>query len=247
MPEISNFTVVESIYGRFVVNRRDKFQAEALVRTGMPHIQEELDVLLAIADTLPDGAFAVDAGANVGLVSIPLAQRLKPRRGTVLAYEVQRMIYYALCAGAVLNDLDNLFTFHQGLGAASRIERIAASDYGAPQDFGMYSLLNQPAERDEAVQIMAVDELGLPRLDLFKIDVEGMEMEVLAGARRTISRHRPWCWVECWMVGAETIASAFAGLDYACYRLDDLNLLCAPADRLAGSGLVFEATRVGTA
>lgn len=244
MPEINNFTVIESVYGRFVVNRRDKFQAEALIRTGRPHIQDELDVLLAIADTLPVGAFAVDAGANVGLVAIPLAQRLKSRGGTVLAYEVQRMIYYALCAGAALNDLDNLFPFHQGLGASARIERIAPVDYGAAQDFGMYSLLNQPPGRSEAVQISTLDELGLPRLDFLKIDVEGMEMEVLAGARSMIGRHRPWCWVEYWKVGAETIAAAFAGLGYECYRMDELNLLCAPSDRLAASGLAFEATRI---
>lgn len=244
MPEVNNFTVIESIYGRFVVNRRDKFQAEALIRTGKPHIQDELEILLAIADTLPNGAFAVDAGANIGLVAIPLAQRLKPRGGAVLAYEVQRMIYYALCAGAVLNDLDNLFTFHQGLGARPRVEHIAAADYGTPQDFGMYSLLNQPAERNEAVQITPLDELGLPRLDLLKIDVEGMEMEVLAGARGMIARHRPWCWVEYWMVGADTIARAFAGLGYEFYVVDQLNLLCAPADRLAASGLKFEGARV---
>ena len=246
MPEVNNFTVIESVYGRFVVNRRDKFQAEALIRTGKPHIQDELEILLAIADTLSNGAFVVDAGANIGLVSIPLAQRLKPRGGTVLAYEVQRMIYYALCAGTVLNDLDNLFTFHQGLGAAARVERIAAVDYGAPQDFGMYSLLNQPAERNEAVQIAALDELGLPRLDLLKIDVEGMEMEVLAGGRGMIARHRPWCWVEYWMVGAEAVAGAFAGLGYQIYLVDGLNLLCAPSDRLAASGLAFEGATVQT-
>ena len=244
MPDVNNFTVIESVYGRFVVNRHCKFQAEALIKTGKPHIQGELDILLAIADTLPDRAFVVDAGANIGLVAIPLAGRLKPRGGTVLAFEVQRMIYYALCAGAALNDLDNLFTFHQGLGAHSRIERIAAADYGKAQDFGMYSLLNQPAERNEAVQVTPLDELGLPRLDFLKIDVEGMEMEVLAGARGLIGGHRPWCWVEYWMVGAETIAGAFAGLGYDCYVMDPLNLLCAPSDRLAASGLAFEAPRV---
>jgi FkbM family methyltransferase len=245
MPEVNNFTVIESIYGRFVVNRHCKFQAEALIKTGKPHIQSELDVLLGIVDTLPNGAFAVDAGANIGLVAIPLAERLKPRGGTVLAFEVQRMIYYALCAGAALNDLDNLFTFHQGLGAASRVEHMATPDYGTPQDFGMFSLLNQPASRNEAVQIVTLDELGLPRLDFLKIDVEGMEMEVLAGAKGMIARHRPWCWVEYWMVGAETIAGAFAGLGYECFVMDPLNLLCAPTNRLGASGLRFEATRVG--
>ena len=240
MPDINNFTVIESIYGRFVVNRHCDFQAEALIKTGRPHIQSELDIQLTIADTLPEGAFVVDVGANIGLVAIPLAQRLKPRRGTVLAFEVQRMIHYALCAGAALNDLDNLFTFHQGLGAQARVEHMATLDYGASQDFGTFSLLSQPTERNEAVQILTLDQLGLPRLDYLKIDVEGMEMEVLAGGKAMIARHRPWCWIEYWKVGAETIAGAFAGLDYQFYKADDLNLLCAPSDRLAVSGLRFD-------
>jgi hypothetical protein len=34
----------------------------------------------------------VDAGANIGLVSIPVAQLLKDRGGVVHAFEVQRMM-----------------------------------------------------------------------------------------------------------------------------------------------------------
>jgi hypothetical protein len=41
-----------------------------------------------------------------------------------------------------------------------------------------------------------VDDLALDRLDLLKIDVEGMEIDVLAGAAATVRRLRPTLYVE---------------------------------------------------
>lgn len=243
MVQVNNFTVIESVYGRFVVNRHCAFQAEALIKTGKPHIYDEIEILLAIVDTLPDPAFVVDAGANIGLVSIPIAARLLPRGGAVLAFEVQRMVHYALCAGAVLNDLENLFAYQQGLGAQDGETFISRLDYASEQDHGAFSLLHQGEARPEHIRIVALDSMGLPKLDLLKIDVEGMELDVLQGGRNTIARFRPWCWIEDWKVGADNIKTAFAGLDYQFFKADALNLLCAPSDRLAASGLVFENTR----
>ena len=51
-------------------------------------------------------------------------------------------------------------------------------------------------EASEPVEIIPVDTLGLARCDLLKIDVEGMEGEVLAGATSTITRYRPVLYVE---------------------------------------------------
>lgn len=240
MPQVNNFTVIESVYGRFVVNRHCAFQAEALIKTGKPHIYDEIEILLAIVDTLPDPAFVVDAGANIGLVSIPIAARLLPRGGAVLAFEVQRMVHYALCAGAVLNDLENLFAYQQGLGATDGETFISRLDYASEQDHGTFSLLHQGEARPEHIRIVALDSMGLPKLDLLKIDVEGMELDVLQGGRDTIARFRPWCWIEDWSVGADNIKAAFEGLDYQFFKADELNLLCAPSDRLAASGLVFK-------
>jgi hypothetical protein len=46
------------------------------------------------------------------------------------------------------------------------------------------------------VPAISVDSIGLPRLDLMKIDVEGMEMEVLEGASQTVGRFHPILVVE---------------------------------------------------
>jgi hypothetical protein len=42
----------------------------------------------------------------------------------------------------------------------------------------------------------AIDNLGLQRLDFIKIDIEGMEMEALLGAEKSIGAYRPQLMIE---------------------------------------------------
>jgi len=235
---VNNFTVIESTYGRFVVNRYCDFQAEHLIKTGQPHIESELKNILNIVRALPEGCVVVDAGANIGLVSIPIAHSIKERGGVVHSFEVQRMIFYALCGALALNDLDNVFAYRKGLGAVPETLKVPQVDYGVKQDFGAVSLTEQKtAPENEDVEITTVDALGLKRLDFLKIDVEGMDVAVLQGARQALQAFAPWCWVEQWKIGQEPIKQQFAGLDYKFYGVDPLNMLCAPVARLESSGV----------
>ena len=240
MKTLNNFTVIDSVYGPFVVNRHCTYQAEHLIKTGRPHIDEEVQKILMVVATLPDGAVFVDAGANIGLVSLPVAQALAPRGGVVLAFEAQRLMAYALGGAAALNDLVNLHVFHKGLGAEARVEMTGMLDYGAPQDFGTYSLLEQGGERRERLEIVTVDSLELPRLDFLKIDVEGMEVDVLKGAEASIAKGRPWLWVEHWIIGADRIKAAMPHPDYRFLIADGMNMICAPREKLETSGIRFD-------
>lgn len=240
--EINNFTVIESIYGRFIVNRHCAFQAEALIKTGRTHIEAELQSILSLVGTLPPNCVFVDAGANIGLVCIPVAQAIRKKNGSVHAFEVQRMMFNALCGSVALNDLENLHVHHQGLGSAKTLLKVPRLDYGVPQDFGMLSLVSQTGfSAYENVELVAIDDMKLPRLDFLKIDVEGMEIDVLKGARRTIEAHLPWGWIEYWKVGVNVIKQQFAGLPYKFFEADKMNMLCAPAARLATNEISIEA------
>jgi len=249
---IHNFTVLDSIYGKFIVNRHCSFQAEHLIKSGIPHIQAELKNILAIVNTLPERCVVVDAGANAGLVAIPIAQLIKQRGGTVYAFEVQRMMFYALCGSVALNDLDNVLVSNTGLGASRSTLTALVPNYAFPQDFGMFSLVQgnegilraNDQNRREGVEIVPIDELKLPRVDFLKIDVEGMEIQVLAGARQTLQSCRPWCWIEYWKVNIDDIKAPFSGLPYRFYVMDDLNLLCVPTERIAGTQFTINAREV---
>jgi FkbM family methyltransferase len=238
---VNNFVVIESAYGKFIVNRHCAFQAESLIKTGQPHVQEELTEILTVVGQLPENCVVVDAGANIGLVAIPIAKAVFSRGGVVHAFEAQRMMFYALCGGAALNDLENLIVHDQALGAAIGTLGAAKLDYGKPQDFGLFSLIDQASEQPDRVQVVTIDSLGLPRLDFLKIDVEGMEIEVLKGAHDSIKRHLPWGWIEYWKLDINDIKAQFVGLDYKFYIMDKLNMLCAPACKLADLKLTIRA------
>lgn len=63
-------------------------------------------------------------------------------------------------------------------------------------NFGAMGLAKLQRPDGEPVTLVRIDDLGLPACRLIKIDVEGMETDVLQGAAETIRRHRPILFVE---------------------------------------------------
>ncbi len=244
MKKINNFVKIDSERGPFIVNRHCSFQAEHMIKTGQTHIEPELKNILGIVQLLPDNSVVIDAGANVGLVAVPIAQMIAPKKGIVYAFEAQRMMAYALCGAVALNDLENVFVHNKALGSSNETLKMDMPNYSKPQDFGMFTLLNQPEQSIENIESVSIDSLNLSRLDFLKIDVEGMEIDVLKGCHNSLQKYEPWCWIEYWKVDIDDIKQQFEGLDYAFYIMDALNLLCVPLKRMQGVDLTINAKRV---
>lgn len=194
--------------------------------------------------TLPENSISVDAGANIGLVALPIAQAVHAKNGMVYAFEAQRMMAYALCGSAALNDLENLVVYNSALGSENGTLKASKPDYGVAQDFGLFSLVDQDTKLENKVQVITIDSLRLPHLDFLKIDVEGMEIAVLKGCKESINTHQPWCWIEYWKVDTDEIKAQFEGLDYSFYIMDDLNMLCAPARRVSQNSFNINAKQI---
>ena len=234
---ISNFTVVESVWGKFILCRHSQYHPELMIRTGRTVHSAEIESLARIIETLPDNCVIVDAGANVGAFCVPMAIAAEKKQGKVYAFEVQKKLYQALCGTIVLNDFDNLEIFNCGLGDENTAMKIPQIDYSRDQDYGIVSLSNQSnINSHDLVDIITLDSLELERLDLYKIDVEGMEINVLRGSRASIEKHRPYLWIEHWNSNTEQIKEYFNQLgNYTIYKVTGADILCVPNEKVAGN------------
>jgi FkbM family methyltransferase len=142
---------------------------------------------------IPQGGVALDVGANIGAHTVPMA-RIVGASGMVVAFEPQRILYQMLCANLALNALPNVWTFLAGAGRTPGTMRVPPLNYDAANNFGGISLSG--GAEGEIVQIMTLDSLTLPACHFIKIDVEGMESEVIAGAHSLIAKWRPLLYVE---------------------------------------------------
>lgn len=243
--KVDNFVVLESAYGKFIVPRTCLFQAEALVKTGRTHIEDELNNIFAIINTLPTGSIIVDGGCNAGFFSIPVAHLTQGRDIKIIAFEPQRQLFQAVGGSLALNGYDHVYLHNVGLGSDPGIAQLPKIDYSVVQDFGTVQLSDETTVEedgwmnDRVVDITSIDAMDLPRLDFFKLDVEGYEVPALIGALNTIKTHRPWIWVEYFITGAANIKQALGELDeYAFYIVDYQNMLCVPKEKLVNVTVV---------
>lgn len=238
--KVDNFVVLESVYGKFIVARTCLFQAEALVKTGRTHIEDELNNIFAIVDTLPADAIIVDGGANIGFFTIPVANKIQGSSARIISFEPQRQLFRALGGSLALNGYDHVYLHNCGLGNEPGIAQLPKIDYSVAQDFGTVSSTEETTVdedgwmNDRVVDITSIDAMDLPGLDFFKLDVEGYEIPALTGAINTIQKYRPWIWVEYFITGADIIKESLSELDdYEFFIVDYQNMLCAPKEKLA--------------
>lgn len=152
-----------------------------------------------------DGVVGLDCGANLGVHTVEWAKAMHGW-GSAIAIEAQERIYYALAGNIAINNCFNARAIHGAIGAEDGVLDIPVPDYLQPASFGSLELRQtaksefigqaiQP-ERNQRVRMLTIDSLQLQRLDFIKIDVEGMELEALAGGRASIEAHKPVMLIE---------------------------------------------------
>lgn len=198
--------------GYTVYNHHDIYIGQAIERYG-EYSLAEAEVLTAL---VRPGAVVVEAGANIGVHTQALA-RAVGSEGFVYAYEPQRIVFQTLCANLALNSLMNVDARHAALGREPGYVRIPDIDYARPDNFGGISL--ERFSQGRKVRIVVLDEdVETERLDLLKVDVEGMELEVLEGAGKLIRRFRPVLYVENdRQEKSEALIAHLLGLNYRLY------------------------------
>ena len=163
-----------------------------------------------LASHFKAGNVFVDVGANAGAYSL----RALSRGMKVFSFEPNPENVRLLKRNAALNDL-SIEVFDYALGESEGRAKLSQN--------GATSRIGGEIEGME-VAVRTLDSLQLPKVDLLKIDVEGYELEVLRGARRTLERCHPAMMIEMhhW-IGAESEAEIFNILLDTGYRFEYLD------------------------
>ena len=211
------FVMASSNHGTMIVNRFDYrmidqnrgygvgFQILETSSFDPTEVRLALDMLALRRKHHGDGVVGIDCGANIGVHTIEWAKAMTGW-GSVLSIEAQERIYYALAGNIAINNCFNAIAVNGAVSNESGVMDIPNPNYFMPSSFGSLELrqrsgnefIGQPIDYQNTVSVrkLTLDEFGLARVDLIKIDVEGMELEALDGAAKTIERSRPIMLIE---------------------------------------------------
>ncbi|MGE0372021.1 MAG: FkbM family methyltransferase [Gammaproteobacteria bacterium] len=236
------FILVSSDHGTLIVNRQDYrminpkqgFGVGYQILTSSSFDHDEVNFALALLLKrrihFGDGVVALDCGANIGVHAIEWA-RLLHGWGSVLAFEAQERIYYALAGNLAINNCLNATATLAAVGAENGRIRIPAPNYLMPSSFGSLELrqrenneyIGQEIDYSETgtttVELITLDSRNLSRVDFIKLDIEGMELEALAGAAATIERCKPQMMIETIKTDREKLLLLLRQQGYVVYPM----------------------------
>ena len=139
----------------------------------------------------------LDIGANMGSFSIPLAY-YNPNFHFV-CFEPQRMVYNQLCGNVAINYLNNVEPYNFGLSTESKSLIVQVPDYRLETNIGAFSLDDEVRSKEdylcktkgmqEQIYLRTLDSIMIEHIRLIKIDVEGMELDVIKGGLETLKKN----------------------------------------------------------
>jgi FkbM family methyltransferase len=187
--------------------------------------------------------FVLDIGANLGAYTVPVAKELAQAGGYVYAYEPQRIVYYQLCGNVFANRLDNVYAHCMAVGNSDGFLQLPSIDYEKSINIGGFSvdesirdhqncISTNTAKHEPQVPLAQLDNLPLPKAPcLIKIDVEGLELQVLQGGSDFLKRHNyPPLLLEAWTgdwfaAERQQLLDYIVQLGYATFTIGD-ELIC---------------------
>lgn len=197
--------------GQMVYNIYDRRIGQALDLYG-EYGQLELNLL---GQLIKPGNVVVDVGANIGAQTLFFAKRVGVK-GSVLAFEAQRMMFMQLAANMALNSVTNVFPFQMAVGDRTSSINFDIPDYGHEGDFGAVTKAFEG--KGEKVRQITLDGFNLAGCDVLVVDVFGMEPNVLAGAVKTIQAFRPRIYVDAFVdVSRKRTVALLDDLNYDIY------------------------------
>jgi FkbM family methyltransferase len=247
LPRKIAFVTLATDHGTLIVNRFDQHIVNETTAYGLGfqllesgrYDAGEVDLTLKLLDLRREhyggGAVAVDCGANVGVFTVEWARHMTGW-GAVLAFEAQERLYYALAGNVAINNCFNARVVHAAVSSQIGAMKIPTPNYFAPGSFGSLELkksftnefigqvIDYSEEKLVVVATTTLDSYNFPRVDLIKIDVEGMELDVLAGAGDCVAKNHPMLFIEAVKTDKDALRAWLERFDYTTFDVG-MNLL----------------------
>jgi FkbM family methyltransferase len=140
------------------------------------------------------GDVYLDVGANVGIHALPMARRLREKAGSVIAVEAAPDTARMLESAITKNRLENVTVAPVALGVTPGTAALRVREGYEAADVGTRTLFGDGVTQF-TVNIVRGDDLlrdlGVERLDILKIDIEGGELDALRGLEKSLLRFKP--------------------------------------------------------
>ena len=161
--------------------------------------------LEACQEVIRQSRVIFDIGANIGATGLYMSRMASNSR--VYCFEPYPSSFQALEQNIAGNGAPrSLIPVNLALGSKNgklrfRESEINASGNGAIPKTGLMSRVNRTIQVEAQTLDRFMRRQRIERVDFIKVDVEGFELDMLRGARRTLRRHKPtvllefnhWC------------------------------------------------------
>jgi FkbM family methyltransferase len=261
MPETTVLTLVDGV--RMVVPNSLDLITPYVLREQQDFFEDELKFVRKL---LGPGQKVIDIGANYGVYTLPMAQKVGPS-GHVWAFEPTSSTAQILAEGIKENAFTQVTLEQKAVSSASGVAQLSLLPHSE-----LNSIIHgqSAAGESETVCLVTLDECmdrnRWMEIELLKIDAEGEENNIVKGGRRFFADVAPLVQYELRKNATDMnfgLIREFAALGYDSYRLVPgldilvpfdagsqpdpylLNLFCCKADRadrLSARGLLVRSS-----
>jgi len=228
----SIFTLLTTKHGPMILSLNDKFQGKGLfaqMKLCSENITSESEInaiknILKLKRKENGKVVALDIGANFGVFTLEMSNYMKDW-GQVLSFEAQEKIYYALCGNVALNNCLNVIVKNLAVGSNTGYIEIPKLNYYRPTNLGSFSIKkeynmqnigqNLDYEKNlKKIKSVKLDDITFKNLDFIKLDVEGMEIEVIEGSEKILNKFKPVLLVDFRKIDRDILYKYMKNLNY---------------------------------
>lgn len=183
-----NYYLKNQFYNKVFIRLNSEYNIDRkLVFNGFYDIK----TLLLLKRFLRKGDVYLDVGANIGSIAFAAATYVG-NTGTIICFEPGFILFQSLSKSVKLNKFKNFKLFNCGCSNENGYLKWTFDEYNP----GNAKLSNSATDTD--VRVVKIDDVIFEdqEVHFIKIDVEGMELNVLQGAIKIIQNKRPLILIE---------------------------------------------------